>query len=263
MTESTKATSENTVFLTVSAFDDFEEQTTAFRETARRHAIPVVFCDEGERWQGFLYHKVERMSLYLKSFAETGKQYAFILDSRDVIFIENLESVLKKFNSIDEGKVIFNHDMPGAVWPTLKDYVQQAMEAAMNSEHARLNAGMIAGKIDTLLAVQNIAMALHSELVSGWPRDGIAKRLYQDIGVQFSDDDQYLYQICMVYYPELFQIDYAKDLFAVLMSYPQDLQEYSDDPRRHDVINSAAIIHSPWLSREPEWNERAIQNRWK
>ena len=57
--------------------------------------------------------------------------------------------------------------------------------------------------------------------------------------------------------------DYDKKLFAVLLSYPKDIMECSDDPKRHDVINNAAIIHSPWLSRGLEWNDRAFRNLWK
>jgi organic radical activating enzyme len=67
----------------------------------------------------------------------------------------------------------------------------------------------------------------------------------------------------MVYYPEWFKLDYDKELFAVLWHYPKDIREHSSDPRDHSVINNAAIVHSPRLSRAPEWKDRAFQNRWK
>ena len=257
------ATYENTVFLTVAAYDDYESQTIALRKSAADHEIPLTLCDVGKPWQGFYHHKIEMMSEHLMKIRDERKRFAFILDSRDVVFIEHLDSIFKKFNALNDGRTIFNHDMPGAPWPSLKDYHCLAMEEAMGSEHVQLNAGMIAGDIETILKIHRHVMALRRELIEGRPRGGLLERLYQDIGTGHSDDDQYLYQVCMTYYPELFRIDYDKELFAVLMSYPKDLREHSDDPRRHDVINNAAIIHSPWLSRDrSRWTDRVLQNRW-
>lgn len=258
-----RATGDNTVFLTVTAYSDYELQAMTLRQSAADHGIPIVLCDAGESWHSFYHHKIERMGEHLKRAHDDGKHFAFILDCRDVVFIDTLDTVLEKFNAMNDGRVIFNHDMPGAIWPSLNDDLLRAMEEAMGSEHARLNAGMIAGNIETMLQIRHHAMEIRRELKEGSPRHGISKRLYQEIGAGFLDDDQHLYQLCLTYYPELFHIDYNKELFALLMSYPKEVREYSDDPKRHDVINHAAIVHSPWLSRESEWIEWALQNKWR
>lgn len=257
------ATRDNTVFLTIAAFSDHESKTAAFRKSAEDQGVSLAIYDKGEPWQGFYLHKIERVCEYLKQHHKEGKQFAFFLDSRDVVFIDPLDSILAKFNALYDGRVIFNHDMPGKVWPSHKDYLEQAIEEAMQSEHARINSGVYAGDIETIRKIQLAAIAMRRELKEGCPRPGMLEKLYKDIGTKHLDDDQHLYQICMTYSPELFRLDYDKELFAVLMSYPNDIRECSDDPKRHDVINRAAIIHSPWLSHDKEWNERVFQNRWK
>ena len=256
------ATPENTVFLTVVAFEDYEAKTVALRKSAEEHGVTLVFCDAEQEWQGFYRHKIANMQTHLRGLYEKGKRFAFILDSRDVIFIENIDVILHKFNALDSGRAIFNHDVAGKIWPSHNETLRLEIEKRMNSVHARLNAGMIAGKIETLLKIQELATELRSELLQERPRDGFVGEVFQEIGTAHLDDDQHLYQMTLACYPELFQIDYAKQLFAVLMSYPQDMNEYSDDPTRHDVVNGAAIVHSPWLSRNQKWVKRAIESYW-
>ena len=258
------ATCENTVFLTVAAYTHHEEKTAAFCKSAEDHGIPIILCDVGEPWQGFYHHKIAVMGERLKRLREeAGKQFAFILDCRDVVFIEPLESVLAKFNALNDGRMVFNHDIHFNVYPHRKGYLVRAMETAMRSQYARLNAGMVAGNIDTILKVQQHTTVLRQELMEGCPRPGILERLYQDIGKKFGNDDQYLYHVCLTYYPELFRLDYGKELFAHLTAYPKDIRECSDNPKRHDVINAAALIHSPRLARGQHWKRMVFQNRWQ
>jgi hypothetical protein len=257
------ATRDNTVFLSVAAYKNYESVTAALRKSAADYGVPIVLCDIGESWRGFYHHKIETMSERLKHMRDDGKQFAFVLDSRDVVFIEPLDSILEKFNAINDGRVIFNQDVQGKIWPSHHDRLAQVIQESMESPYVRLNAGVYAGAIDSILEIQHLAIKLRRELKEGCPRAGMSAILYQSIGSRFTNDDQHLYQICLTYLPELFRVDNDKKLFAVLWSYPKNTREYSDDPKRHDVINNAAIIHSPWLSRKSGWNDWAFQNRWQ
>ena len=258
-----RATSENTVFLTVAAYKGYELITAALRKSANDYGVLLDIYDTREPWQSFYHNKIERVHDHLAGLREAGKQFAFFLDSRDVVFIEPLDLILAKFNAINDGRVIFNKDVPGKIWPSHHDRLCQTIEEAMNSRYARLNSGMYAGSIDNILQMQHLAIELRHELKKGCPRSGMLQMTYQDMGAKCSDDDQHLYQLCLTYLPELFMVDNNKELFAVLLHYPTDIRECSDDPDRHDVINNAAIIHSPWLSRTPGWNDWAFQRRWK
>jgi hypothetical protein len=260
-----KATRENTVFLTVAAFEDSESKTRAFRKTAEARHVPVIYYDENEKWQGFFHHKIRKMMPRLQEFKERDYRYAFILDSRDIIFIDPVDTILEKFNALNDGKMIFNKDVSGTVWPTHHPLMAQEIEKAMGPD-VRLNAGAIAGEIDMILTVQQRVTALRQEFFDGRPRQGIMKKLYALFGKKYVHDDQHLYQICMIYHPELFRIDMRKELFALTRSYPKDVREISYDPDRNNVINTASIIHAPGTSRKDggdEWVNRALQNWWR
>lgn len=258
-----RATAENTVFLSIAAYEDYETKTRALRKSAEENGVPLELCDAGEPWYGFYRNKIIHMRSHLRRFHERGKRFAFVLDARDVLFIEPVDVVLQKFNALNKGRAIFNKDVPGKVWPSHNEILRREVERKMNSEHARLNAGMLAGAITTLLEIYDLAVSLRTEFVEGNVIGDFARKLYGDIGTAHIDDDQHLFQIGVACRPELFQIDCHKELFAVLMAYPEDIHEHSRDPGRHDVINGAAMIHSPWLSREPQWERHAVRNFWK
>jgi len=211
----TLATSDNTVFVTVAAYPDHESVTAALRKTAEDHGVPIVFYDVGEPWQGFYHHKIEKMHEHMKHFRDAGKQFAFFFDSRDVVFIDPLDTILAKLNAIYDGRVIFSHDMPGKIWPSHNDHLLMAIEHAMQSEHARIAAGTCAGEIETIMKILQAAIEIRRELKEGRPRPGVLSHLYREIGERHCDDDQHLCQICMAYYPELFRLDYDKELLVL------------------------------------------------
>jgi len=258
------ATSENTVFVTVAAYQDYESVTAGLRKSAADYGVSLIFYDTDEKWHNFYCNKIERLHEHLTRLRGTGTEFVFFLDSRDTAFIEPRDMILAKFNAINDGRMIFNQDVLGKIWPSHNDSLAHAIEEATGSKYTRLNSGMYVGNIETILKIQELAIELRRELKEGCPRSGILKTLYQEIGSQHCDDDQHLYQICLSYHPELIRIDSEKELFAVLMSYPQNIRECSGNPERHDVINNAAIVHSPWLScNQAEWNEWVFQNRWE
>ena len=253
------ATRENTVFLAIAAYKDYEQHTFTLRKTAEKCGIPLLLCDQGERWQGFYRHKIEKMQSHLENLFAVGKRFAFILDGRDVAFIDPLDVVLRKFNKLNRGRAIFNHDVPGKIWPSHNETLQREIAGKVHSEHPRLNAGMIASDIVTLLKIQAHATAIRDSLLSGKSQDAFVRKIHHEIGAAHHDDDQHLYQICLACYPEMFHIDCERELFAVIMSYPNVMHEHSNDPTRHDVIHHAAILHSPWLSRGSDWNEWTLE----
>ena len=256
--ERSPATLENTAFVTVAAYPDWEQQTEVIRSTAQEQGVPLIVYGKGEPWRGFYHHKIETMRETLKQLQNEGKKYVFILDGRDTAFIDSVDTILAKFNSLYSGKAIFNKDIYCALHPSHCDYLRQAVVDAMGYDWARLNAGFVAGEIDVLLEIQQHCIEIRQELVEGCPRAGILQRLYSDYGAAWIDDDQHLYSICLTYFPDLFCIDHRKDLVAGLWDY-QNIQDYrlqSDDPHRNDVTNSAAILHggSGLLYTLESWN---------
>ena len=257
------ATSENTAFVTIAAYKDYETVTAAFRQSAENNGVPITLYDTDIAWQNFYVNKIERLYEHLTRLRGTGTEFVFFLDSRDVVFIDPLDVILTKFNAINDGRMIFNQDALGKIWPSHNDSLALAIEEATESKYTRLNAGMYAGGLETILKIQKLAIEMRQELKNESPRSGILETLHREIGARHCDDDQHLYQICLSYHPELIRIDSDKELFAVMRGYPKNLRECSDDPERFDVINNAAIVHSPWMSSCQEWDDWAFQKRWE
>ena len=279
-----KATHENTVFVTVAAYPDWKEKTAVFRISAASFGIPVMINDTNEQWQGFYHHKIGAMRVCLNLLKSQGKEFAFILDSRDVVFIDPLDTILDKFNNLHSGRVIFNQDI-WHLWPRsvndLDGYVAE-LKRVTGDPNPWLNAGCLAGDIDRILVLMECAADIRQGWTSGKPRDGMATRVYRHFPCgQYTNNDQVLYQLCQMYYPELIQLDRNKDLFAIVNAFP-NLNEHCEcpaNPRYDKVINNAGIVHAPALSKPDvpagqdrklgvhgyaaKWREWAFSKKWR
>lgn len=260
--EKCMATLENTAFLTVDAFENYMRDTKMFRRSASFHRVPVTYLDEGQAWHGFYEHKIRRMRETLTDLREKGKRYAFITDCRDVIFVDDVQTILAKFNAIHKGKALFNMDVFCQAWPHLAGWYLEELQQTKQHHSPNLNAGLIASDIDTLLEIFDLIEILRLEFRDGPQRKGIMQRLRDETGTGYAENDQILYQLCMAYYPEFFEVDHRKELFALIIADPKTPLRFSDDSRRNDVICNASIIHSPGLSREHRWETWWEEGRW-
>ena len=241
-----RATKTNTAFITVDTYND-EHKTGVFRWSAEMFRIPVIYCDKNTPWKGSFHHKIELMYPRLLELKRSGIEFVFVLDCRDVVFINPIEVILEKLNSINTGKAIFNKDIPGVALHSRCHVLTEDMKNAMGSKYANLNAGAIASHIDTLLTIQEHAKRLRNEFLAGTKQYGNTNR-------KLCEHDQHIYQVCLVHYPHLFQIDYDKKLFALLFRFPDHLNGCSSDPHKMSVINEAGIIHAPLPARTEKWH---------
>jgi len=273
-----KATVENTVFITVAAWEAWEKKTEIFRKSAENYGIPVIIRDTNKQWRGFWYHKIDVMQEYLRALTLQGKEFVFIVDSRDVAFIEPFDTILDKFNRINTGRVIFNQDIelcPKGIRE--KSYYTAALENATGNKCSWLNAGCLVGSISSILNLMAVATSIRQEWIDDQPQSDISQQIYQDFGQRWADNDQVLYQVSQMYRPELIQLDSNKDLFAIIRYFPDELHErcINPDNSRYDkVINDASIVHAPVptnppdkLNHNPEnivkWKEWTWQKKWK
>lgn len=249
------ANEDNTIILTVDTFGAKSSYSKMFRETAEKNGIPVIFLDEGKPWKGFYQHKIERMIPRLEQFRGEGKRFGFILDSRDVVFIDPFRFMLAKFNAINEGKMIFNTDGLGALYPCGQEWIKSEYRKAVGHFQGFLNAGVLAGSIDVLLEIMSRCTELRADLMEKRPREGIMQRLYDTHGSWSHNDDQYLYQLCHMYYPELFAPDIEKRLCVHLKDMPvRDWRNYYDF-RDGRSLGSSSILHFPDKAGHAYWEE--------
>ncbi len=76
------ATVDNTVFLTSAAYADVDESMRLFLDSAKRYGVPITPYDVGREWVSFYEHKIHGFLRELHKVRESGKKYAFSLDSR-------------------------------------------------------------------------------------------------------------------------------------------------------------------------------------
>jgi len=191
----------------------------------------------------------------LEQFRNEGKKFAFILDSRDVAFLDPVRLMLAKFNAINEGKIVYNTDGLGSIYPCGFEWFKEACRRAMGHFQAILNAGVLAGRIDAFLEVMPICRDIRTALIDGKPWPGIMERLYQAHGSWSKNDDQYLYHICQVYHPEYFTPDIEKHLCVHLKGFPTE--EWPNDREFRDgcCAGFSSILHFPDYAGNSFWKE--------
>ena len=102
-------TCENTLFVSVGAYQNPTSQCRMFIKTAAKFNVPITWISYGEPWQGFINHKLRTFLENLLQWQQSGTQYVFMLDSRDVVFADDVSVLLQKANAIyTPGTLLFN-----------------------------------------------------------------------------------------------------------------------------------------------------------
>jgi hypothetical protein len=191
----------------------------------------------------------------LQQYRNNEKQFAFIIDSRDVVFVDPLPLLLAKFNAINKGKIIYNTDGLGAMYPCGQEWFRDEYNRITNHFQAILNAGILAGSIDTFLKVMPICQTIRNALLEGKPWSGVMEHHFCDHGNWSYNDDQYLYQLCQMYYPEYFAPDIEKLLCVHLKDYPATNWRTYSDFRSGNCAGFASIFHIPDRAGHEFWKE--------
>ncbi|MDR1963556.1 MAG: hypothetical protein LBQ50_07235, partial [Planctomycetaceae bacterium] len=248
----------NTLFVAAAAWDDPFSATEVFRRSAERFNINVTFIDYGEKWVNFYINKIIHLRNVLENAGRAGKQFAFVLDCRDLVFTAPQWIIQAKFNGLYDGRVLFGSDLAGCVWPCQSERLLAAIQTTHHL-YSILNAGSFAGEIKQILELYRKAMELYDELEHGFFRPGIVREIAGNIVPEYYTNDQFLFQILSVYFPQLIKVDTMKTLFAVFKDrFPNLHDRKREDPRKNDTVNFAPILHSPWLANnETEWKKWA------
>ena len=213
----TGATKNNTVFVTVGAYPN-RDLMLGFLLSARKHDITVHIQDYQEKWEGFVEHKIIRMRKTLKEYQKQGKEYAFVLDSRDVLFCGTLAQILKRFNdAYNPETVLFTGEYWHSLWPHnpgwLLDALVELTEKQQNQKLGILNAGCYAGYIPNILRMFVIFEEIRNDYLTGKPKRIVSQKLWKEVRDKFKNDDQFFYNIVQFYHPRFIQVD-QKNLFA-------------------------------------------------
>jgi hypothetical protein len=259
-----KPNPQNTVVVSVAAWNDADFRTEIFRRSAEKQGIKVHFIDYGAEWQGFYQHKITNLRRELLKQKENGIRYALFADARDVVFVGSAEEIINRFALMDQGNILFAADKPQTVFPFQEPWFQKALAAHCSNGYGVLNAGTYAGNIVAILSLFDECDRLRETAcqLNGMPTIPLERALIEGKKFYF-DDDQFFVQILQAQgYPGI-HVDTEKQLFAVFdHEYPPIRERISLPPEDERSLGTALILHSPWLSKKETEKGESLWKQW-
>jgi hypothetical protein len=234
---------ENTMFVSVGAYSNLDERCHSFIATADKFAIPITWISYGEKWRGFNYHKLRLFHALCVEKQKQGFKYAFLMDALDVVFTDDLQTILRKANIVYEpGTLLFNAEFDNHIYP----YNDEKFMSALKVQGVHLNTGLIVGELDMFIAVIPSALEIMDGIKRNSPKHGVATYICDDpLTHGMYEDDQLTYQIMSIYHPEHFRLDTQRELLAWTKIFPpKSLSAWRQDPPISGNVGNASIIHS-------------------
>ncbi len=261
------ATLENTVFVSTCDYPDPDGMSNNLRRTADRFGVPLAWASYGDKFRSFVETKIEKVRRFLENKRTDGIRYAFVMDCRDVVFVDHAEIILAEFNLTYTDGVLFNADLAATLWPYGGDEFS-ARVVSIHGADGVANSGVYCGAVDDILAMLDRILDLKRQFTEGPLTDSVAKIMASDPawisrpGDTF-EYDQFFVQALQIDANSGIRADRSKRLLAVFKDvYPVLSPRESpprDDPRS---VGTAKMLHSPWMSANArawnDWTEREV-----
>ena len=266
-----KPTVNNTAFISVCDYENPHEEASCLLATADRFGVTIQWASWGEPWTGFTSKYIKVLN-YLRRI-EGYTKYVFFLDCRDVVFIEDVSILLKKFASVHTGGVLFNASKLDHLYP----YREKDLEATVLRHYSKkefLNSGCYCGDTVSIERLLVAALKLNDDLKrcrSSLPaeiRDVVETQTYAEFkhpcGGELADDDQFLMHLLQTTGRDLVKTDVNCNLFATCRDeYPDIFNPSVLNPDDVRFIGKASILHLPSLSwRRPEEPNLETYKNW-
>ena len=235
-------TLKNTRFVSVGAYFNPHERCHNFIKSAEKFNVPLIWISWGEEWKGFAHHKLRLFRDKCIELRKNGIKYIFMLDSKDVVFTDDVNVILRKAAEIHKhGMLLFNAEWSKHIYPYKNDYFLSMLK----QKGCHLNSGLIFGEVDTFITVVGLSLEIMDGIKNSKPMDGIATYIYNDSTIQHKlDSDQFHYQIASIYYPQYFRVDIDRYLFAWVGVIKKTLKYLREGQVGYDGVGQACLIHS-------------------
>jgi hypothetical protein len=246
----------NTLFVSVAAYANPHEKSDRFIRSARKFNIPIRFFSWNEPWHGFVFHKFHVFLKHLNKWRNEGFKYAFVLDSFDIVFTATAEVCVNRANQYyDHNKLTFNKEYDGRIFP----YNEVWFRTLVETEGCHLNAGAVFGAFDVFEEVITYALEIQREMYELTTRAGTLTTLLQDRTIhsniqRYANDDQLLYQLTSLYYPQYFAADREKKVMSWIPPVETSLSELRQQHySAKSSVGESVIIHSSGSARKMDW----------
>jgi len=265
------ATKKNTVFLSVADYPNPEEKAYGLITTAEHSGFDITWASYGDEFKSFYESKYIKVLSALKTQKKKGNKYAFFLDGDDTLVLTPLSEILKSFNRIYKGGVIFCCDYTGVMWPQPNRYLQWHIQSNYGKNGLISTCGWC-GLIDDIITVIEQIIDVREQILNENYKD-LCTKIFANINTddtcnnwtefqnhlgtrRLIDDDQWLMHILQLEYNPLIHVDQYKQLFA-------SVDQYSPYPRSvfgdRDCLGTAKFLHSTYLQKG---NKRIANPNW-
>ena len=255
----------NTVFLTVAAWPDWETKTEIFLRSAKKQDVPVELLDKNEPWKGYYHHKIVRMKERLAAWQNIRPEIKYVVftDSRDVVYVKPKREILSLLADASDEKVLFALDNRFRTWPMQKTWLAHRIALKYGFDGV-LNSGCYAGRIDHVIELFSECIRIHEILVTGnRSMNSVLKMVHNELKPEYLYSDQFHLHVAQALWSDRIAVDEPRKVFACfkggfppLKTGPQ-LGSCGEMP-----LGTAGILHSPWMLHRDKHSKKDM-NAWR
>ena len=293
-------TTNNTIFVTIAAWPDWEIKTDVIQRSAQKQGIELIFVDAGKRWFNYFENKIVRLYDWLGDYSiqHPEIEYMVFADARDAVFVKSRNEIFDLCKHFDDERVWFNVDMPMCTWPVQAEW----FASRISLKYGRggiANSGVYVGRIDRVLELFDRCIALHdffcSEIES---RPGTVEQLIKEAVIDMPGSlfrmkrysraetclasDQFHIQSLQATWDDLVAVDTERIAFAPFADgWPTREKAETAAAQRGRALGernvdcsarlrasgtmplgTAGILHSPWLFPRHKMNDESNIDAW-
>lgn len=269
-------TENNTIFLTVAAWPDWETKTKVIRASAKKHDVRLELIDKGEPWIDYYHNKIVRLRRWLGIFKASNPaiEYMVFVDARDVVFVKNIEEIIRLLNKLDPDKITYNCDEPMTTWPVVAKWFAHRIALKYGSG-GMANSGVYFGRIENVIKL----LEKHIEINTFFRDENTARpytveQLAKDAiygrgrftmtryprGETCFASDQFCVQVLQAMWDDAIAVDEKRLVFAPFSGGWPTLVDWQSNGNM--TLGTAGIFHSPWMFPRTKMNEPNVVDAW-
>lgn len=255
-------TKNNTLFVSVAAWPDWEEKTQVIRASAEKRGVRLEMIDKGAAWIDYYHNKIVRLRSWLTAYraASSSVEYMVFVDARDVVFVKDVSEIIRLLNSLDPDKVTYNCDEPMTTWPVIAKWFASRI-ALKYGKGGMANSGVYFGRIDNVLKLLGKCVEINKFFRDeNSVRPGTVEQIVKDAicgrhgnfsmrryprGETCVASDQFCVQTLQAMWDDSIAVDEHRRIFAPFSGGWPTLSNWQSNGNM--PLGTAGILHSPWL----------------
>lgn len=267
-------TKNNTLFVTVAAWPDWEEKTKVIRASAKKCGVPLQLIDKGEPWIDYYHNKIVRLRRWLRENRPPAARYMVFVDARDVVFVKNVSKIVRLLNKLNPDKVTYNCDEPMTTWPVVAKWFAHRISLKYGTG-GMANSGVYFGRIENVLKLLDQCIEINEFFRDeNAERPNTVEQLAKDAvygrgkftmtryprGETCFASDQFCVQVLQAMWNDLVAVDENRIALAPFSGGWPSIKDWQSNGLM--PLGTAGILHSPWMFPRDRTNEPDVKDAW-